>query len=171
MNKMTLILGGARSGKSSYASSLAKRYKKVAFVATCQGLDKEMRQRIKLHKESRPKHWETFEEPGDLAKLIGKLSNRFDCILLDCLTLFVSNLILTGDKQEQIFKKIKELLFVLGNKRARVILVSNEVGLGLVPANRLGRDFRDIAGRVNQIAAKQADRVFFIAAGLPLKIK
>ncbi len=171
MNKITLILGGARSGKSSYALSLAQRYKKVAFIATCQGKDKEMRQRIKLHQKSRPKHWETFEEPKEPAKLIGKLSNRFDCILIDCLTLLVSNLILTGDKQEQVLKKIKELLLVLGKKKAKIILVSNEVGLGLVPVNKLGREFRDIAGRVNQIAAQQAGRVFFIAAGLSLKIK
>jgi len=171
MNKITLILGGARSGKSSQALSLAKRYKKVAFIATCQGLDKETRERIKLHQESRPKHWETFEEPKELAKLIGKLSNRFDCILIDCLTLLVSNLVLTGDKQEQVFKKIKELLLVLGKKKAKIILVSNEVGLGLVPVNKLGREFRDIAGIVNQIAAQQAGQVFFMAAGLSLKIK
>jgi adenosylcobinamide kinase / adenosylcobinamide-phosphate guanylyltransferase len=171
MNKITLILGGARSGKSSHALSLAKRYKKVAFIATCQGKDKEMRERIKLHKETRPKHWETFEEPRELAKLIGKLSNSFDCILIDCLTLLISNLVLAGDKQAQVFKKIKELLFVLGKKKAKVILVSNEVGLGLVPVNKLGRNFRDVAGRVNQIAAQQAGQVFFMAAGLSLKIK
>jgi adenosylcobinamide kinase/adenosylcobinamide-phosphate guanylyltransferase len=171
MNKITLILGGARSGKSSYALCLAKKHKKVAFIATCQALDKEMRERIRLHKKARPKHWETFEEPKELAKLIGKLSNRFDCILIDCLTLLVSNLVLAGDKQERVFKKIKELLFILSKKRGKIILVSNEVGLGLVPANKLGRDFRDIAGKVNQLAAQQAGQVFFMAAGLPLKIK
>ena len=171
MGKITLILGGARSGKSSYALSLAKKYKKVAFVATCLGLDKEMRQRIRLHKESRPKHWETFEEPKDPEKLIGKLSNDFDCILIDCLTLLVSNLVLAGDKQEQVSKKIKELLFVLSKKKAKIILVSNEVGLGLVPVNKLGRDFRDIAGRVNQMVAKNSNKVFFIVSGLALKIK
>ena len=171
MNKITLILGGARSGKSSYALSLAKKYKKVAFIATCLGLDIEMRERIRLHKESRPKHWETFEEPKDLARLIGKIGNSFDCILIDCLTLLVSNLILSSNTQDQIFRKIEELLFVLSKKKARVILVSNEVGLGLVPSNKLGRDFRDIAGRVNQIVAKNANKVFFVVAGIPLKIK
>ncbi|MBU0547577.1 MAG: bifunctional adenosylcobinamide kinase/adenosylcobinamide-phosphate guanylyltransferase [Candidatus Omnitrophica bacterium] len=168
---MTLILGGARSGKSSYALSLAKKYKKVAFIATCLGLDKEMQGRIRLHKESRPKHWETFEEPKDLARLIGKLGNSFDCILIDCLTLLVSNLVLSGDKQEQVVRKIKELLFVLNKKQAKIILVSNEVGLGLVPTNKLGRDFRDIAGRINQMVAKNANKVFFVVAGIPLKIK
>ena len=171
MPKITLILGGARSGKSSYALSLAKKYKKVAFIATCLGLDKEMQKRIRLHKEARPKHWETFEETKDLAKLIGKLNNSFDCILIDCLTLLVSNLILSKNSQKQILKRIEELLFVLSKKKARVILVSNEVGLGLVPANKLGRDFRDVAGRVNQMVAKNAREVFFVVAGMPLNIK
>jgi len=171
MNKITLILGGARSGKSSYALRLAKKYKKVAFIATCLGLDKEMQERIRLHKESRPKHWKTFEEPRDLARLIGKLGNGFDCILIDCLTLLVSNLILSKNSQEQILEKIEELLAVLSKKKAKVIMVSNEVGLGLVPVNKLGRDFRDIAGRVNQMVAKNAGEVFFILAGIPLKIK
>ena len=93
MNKITLILGGARSGKSTYALKLASKYKKVAFLATCVGLDKEMRQRIRLHKEARPKHWETFEEPKDLVKVLAGLGNSFDCVLIDCLTLLVSNLV------------------------------------------------------------------------------
>ena len=171
MNKITLILGGARSGKSSYALSLAKRYKKVAFIATCQGKDKEMRQRIKLHKESRPQHWETFEEPRELTKLLGKMDNSFDCIIIDCLTLLVSNLILAAQSQKQIIDKIQGLLLILNEKKARIILVSNEVGLGLVPINKLGREFRDIAGRVNQLVAKNANEVFFTVSGIPLKIK
>lgn len=171
MKKITLILGGARSGKSTYALSLAKKYKKVAFIATCQGLDKEMRERIKLHKESRPKHWETFEEPRDLVKLLDKINSSFDCILIDCLTLLVSNLVLAGDGQEAVIRNIEGLLFVLGKKRARIILVSNEVGLGLVPVNKLGRDFRDISGRVNQLVAAKADEVFFTVSGIALKIK
>ena len=171
MGKITLILGGARSGKSSYALNLAKKYKKVAFIATCVGLDREMRERIKLHKESRPAHWKTFEEPRDLVRLIRELSDSFDCILIDCLTLLVSNLVLSGDKQEEVLKKIKEIIFVLGKKKARIILVSNEVGLGLVPVNKLGRDFRDIAGRVNQLVADKSDKVFFTLSGIALKIK
>ncbi|MHB8155441.1 MAG: bifunctional adenosylcobinamide kinase/adenosylcobinamide-phosphate guanylyltransferase [Candidatus Omnitrophota bacterium] len=171
MNKITLILGGARSGKSSYALSLAKRYKKVAFIATCQGKDKEMRQRIKLHKETRPQHWETFEEPRELTKLLGKMDNSFNCIVIDCLTLLVSNLILAAHSQKQIIDKIQDLLLILNEKKARIILVSNEVGLGLVPINKLGREFRDIAGRVNQLVAKNAKEVFFTVSGIPLKIK
>ncbi len=171
MGKITLILGGARSGKSTYALSLAKKHRKVAFIATCQALDKEMRERIRLHKEARPKHWETFEEPKELAKLLGKINNSFDCILIDCLTLLVSNLILFGNSQQQVFEKIEGLLLVLSKKKARIILVSNEVGLGLVPANKLGREFRDIAGRANQLVAHKADEVFFTVSGIALKIK
>jgi adenosylcobinamide kinase/adenosylcobinamide-phosphate guanylyltransferase len=170
MNKTTLILGGARSGKSSYALSLAKKYKKVAFVATCQGLDKEMCHRIKLHQEARPKHWQTFEEPKELAELLGK-KHSFDCILIDCLTLWVSNLVLAGNSQKQIIEKVQELLLILNKNKARVILVSNEVGLGLVPANKLGREFRDIAGIANQVVASKANEVMFMVAGLPMIIK
>lgn len=171
MNKIILVLGGARSGKSAYALNLAKKYKKVAFIATCQGLDKEMRQRIKLHKESRPKHWETFEEPRELTELLGRMDNSFDCIVIDCLTLLVSNLILAANSQKQIIDKIQESLLVLNKKKARIILVSNEVGLGLVPANKLGREFRDIAGIVNQVVASRANQVLFMVAGLPMNIK
>ncbi len=171
MNKITLILGGARSGKSSYALSLAQRYKKVAFIATCQGKDQEMRKRIKLHKEARPKHWETFEEPRELTKLLKKMNNNFDCIVIDCLTLLVSNLILAANSQKQIIEKIQESLLVLNKKKARIILVSNEVGLGLVPVNKLGREFRDIAGIVNQIVASKVNEVLFMVAGLPMNIK
>jgi len=171
MNKITLILGGARSGKSTYALSLAKKYKKVAFVATCQGLDKEMRERIRLHKKSRPKHWKTFEEPKDPARLLQEISGSFDCIIVDCLTLLVSNLVLAGNSQKQVISKIEKSFVALNKNKTNVIFVSNEVGLGLVPVNKIGREFRDIAGRVNQLTASYADEVFFVASGIPLKIK
>lgn len=171
MGKITLILGGARSGKSTYALTLAKKKKKVAFIATSQGLDKEMRERILKHKASRPKNWKTFEEPEDLAGLIARIGNGFDCIIIDCLTLWVSNLILSGVKEKNTLEKFAASLSQLSRKKANVILVSNEVGLGIVPTTRLGREFRDTAGRINQLAAKEAKEVYFIAAGIPLKIK
>ncbi|MCX5701177.1 MAG: bifunctional adenosylcobinamide kinase/adenosylcobinamide-phosphate guanylyltransferase [Candidatus Omnitrophica bacterium] len=171
MNKITLILGGARSGKSKYALKLAGKYKKVAFVATCQGKDKEMLERIRLHKEVRPKNWKTFEEPKDLVKLLVKIKDSFDCVIIDCLTLLVSNLILSGNKEESILKKIKELLLALNKGKTKIILVSNEVGLGLVPINKLGRDFRDVAGKVNQLVAEKASEVYFMVSGLALKVK
>ena len=171
MNEITFILGGARSGKSSYALSVAKKYKKVAFIATCEALDNEMTKRIKLHKESRPKHWDTFEEPKDIEGTLKKLINKYDCIVIDCLTLFISNLFLSGFNKDAIEKKISKLIAALKKINCRIILVSNEVGMGIVPDNKLGRDFRDLAGRVNQMVAKNADKVFFIVAGIPLKIK
>jgi len=171
MGKMIFITGGARSGKSTYAVSLAKKHKKVAFIATCQALDKEMDKRIKLHQQDRPKNWKTFEEPQDVALLINGLDNRFDCILIDCLTLLVSNLLMAKRKEEQILEEIRNMLKNLKKKKAQTIIVANEVGLGLVPANKLGRDFRDIAGKVNQLAAKQADEVFFTVSGIPWNIK
>jgi adenosylcobinamide kinase/adenosylcobinamide-phosphate guanylyltransferase len=171
MARIIFILGGARSGKSTYALELAKKYKRVAFIATCQGRDLEMRQRILKHKNSRPKDWETFEEPEALADLLAKIGNSFDCIIIDCLTLLVSNLILAGEKEGKILNKFTEILRQLKKKKAAVIMVSNEVGLGIVPATKLGRDFRDIAGKINQAAGQSADRVIFMAAGLPMEIK
>jgi adenosylcobinamide kinase/adenosylcobinamide-phosphate guanylyltransferase len=171
MGKIILILGAARSGKSLYAASLAKKQRKVAFVATSQALDKEMQERIRLHQKSRPKDWKTFEEPKDLAPLLKRIADTFDCIIIDCLTLLISNLILDGYKEAKILKDIQKLVVNLKNKRAKVIMVSNEVGLGLVPVNKLGRQFRDIAGKVNQIVASEADEVLFMVAGLPMNIK
>ena len=171
MDKIILVLGGARSGKSAYALKLAKKYKQVAFIATCQALDKEMEERIKLHKEARPKHWQTFEEPLDLDLLLNKMAIGFDCIIIDCLTLLVSNLLLAGGNQKTIEGKIEQILVSLENRKGNVIIVSNEVGLGIVPEHKLGREFRDIAGKVNQIAASKADKVLFMVAGLPVNIK
>ncbi|MDD2679456.1 MAG: bifunctional adenosylcobinamide kinase/adenosylcobinamide-phosphate guanylyltransferase [Candidatus Omnitrophica bacterium] len=171
MGKVILILGGARSGKSTYALSLAGKNKQVAFIATGQGLDREMRGRILRHQEARPRHWKTFEEPRDLAALITRIGNGFDCIIIDCLTLLVSNLILAKHKEKVILEKCAALFLRLSRKKAKVILVSNEVGSGIVPLTKLGRDFRDIAGKVNQLAAKEAKEVYFLSAGIPLKIK
>lgn len=171
MSKITLILGGARSGKSRHAVSLAQKHKKVAFIATCQALDKEMEERIRMHRQARPRSWKTFEEPRDLAALLVKAGNDFDCVIVDCLTLWVSNLILGGDPENKILERTARILAGLRKTKAKVVLVSNEVGLGLVPRNRLGRDFRDIAGKVNQLVAQAADEVFFTISGIPTKIK
>ncbi|MFH1190524.1 MAG: bifunctional adenosylcobinamide kinase/adenosylcobinamide-phosphate guanylyltransferase [Candidatus Omnitrophota bacterium] len=172
MGKITFILGGARSGKSGYAAKLAnKPGKKVAFIATCQGLDEEMRARIALHKKSRPASWETFEEPLDVRAALGKVGPGFDIILIDCLTLLVSNLLLRGIDGLIIEKTVAEMIKSLRFRREDSIIVSNEVGLGIVPENRLARDFRDIGGRVNQVAAREADEVYFLVSGIAMKIK
>ncbi len=172
MAKITFILGGARSGKSSYALELAKKHKgKIAFIATCQPFDAEMKQRIAWHKKTRPSHWQCFEEYQDIAALLQQAGNKFDLIIIDCLTLLVTNLMLAGNPEERIEKIINNILLKLKNIRGKSILVSNEVGLGIVPVNKLGRDFRDIAGKINQLAAKKADEVFFMVSGIPWRIK
>lgn len=171
MGKITFILGGARSGKSIYAIELAKRYRRVAFVATCNALDKEMRKRIELHRKIRPKHWETFELIQDTPKFLREIGSKFEMIIIDCMTLLVSNLILKGLREDVIEEEIEKMISVLKKIKSSSIIVSNEVGLGIVPKNRLARDFRDIAGRINQIVAYNADNVFFMFSGLPLKLK
>lgn len=172
MGKITFILGGAKSGKSAYALMLAKKCaQKTAFVATCQALDNEMKQRIRLHKKERPSDWQTFEEPYDILNVLKKIGGKFDCIIIDCLTLMVSNLMLAKYKNDFIEAKMAEILKHLKKISGRSIIVSNEVGLGIVPVNRLARNFRDIAGSVNQIVAREADEVLFMVAGIPLKIK
>jgi len=168
MGKITLILGGVRSGKSQLAIKMAKeKAKRVAFIATCRPLDEEMKKRIALHKKSRPASWHTFEEPEDVQSTLKNIGNRFDVVIIDCLTLLISNLLLKGLKEVDIEQKIKEIMGTSTN----VIIVSNEVGLGIVPDNKLARAFRDIAGKMNQIVAKKASEVFFMASGLPLQIK
>ncbi|MEK6714532.1 MAG: bifunctional adenosylcobinamide kinase/adenosylcobinamide-phosphate guanylyltransferase [Candidatus Omnitrophota bacterium] len=172
MGKLTLILGGARSGKSTFALKLAKAYKqKVAFIATAEPLDNEMRARIALHKKTRPRGWKTFEEPCNPVPLIKKIAKSFDCLLIDCLTLLVSKLSLGGLSQKTIAKRAKEIVAAAKSSKANAIIISNEVGMGIVPENKLARDFRDIAGKVNQIMARGADEVFFVASGIPMKIK
>ncbi len=172
MGKIIFVIGGARSGKSAFASGLAESIQgKVAFIATCQPLDNEMSERIKLHRKNRPANWQTFEAWTDLAPALKKISGRFDCVLIDCLTLFVSNLLLGGRGEKAVVAQIKQALAVLKKQKGAAIIVSNEVGLGIVPQNKLARDFRDAAGRINQLVAASADEVIFMAAGLPLKLK
>lgn len=171
MAKITFILGGARSGKSAYALNLAQKHKKVAFIATGQALDKEMRQRINLHKKARPSHWHTFEEDKKIASALKKIGNDFDCVIIDCLTLWVSNLILAKNTQSAIKEQARLLVKTLKNIKANSIVISNEVGLGIVPQNKLARSFRDIAGKVNQAVAKGADKVLFMVSGIPMKVK
>lgn len=172
MGKIILILGGARSGKSTYALESAKKHKnKVAFIATCQPLDKEMKRRVELHRKTRPSHWQIFEETKDIASALETVGKSFECIVIDCLTLLISNLILAGCNQNLIKDKINKMIAVLKKIKGRAIIVSNEVGLGIVPENKLARNFRDIAGKINQIVAKEADEVFFMVSGIPWRIK
>lgn len=174
MGKITFILGGVRSGKSAYAVKLAREAnKKVAFIATCLPGDEEMNRRIKLHQQTRPNSWQVFEEPRDIVSLIKlkKIGSKFDVVIIDCLTLFVTNLMMDGLKDKTIENRIKKILNNLKSVKSEFIIVSNEVGLGVHPQTDLGRRFRDLAGRVNQITAAGCDLALFMVAGLPLKLK
>ena len=172
---LTLILGGVRSGKSSFAQRLAAKGNYVLFLATAEAGDAEMTARIKAHKESRPAEWDTLEEPLELAAALSPVVGDYDVVILECLTLWVSNLMLrepeTSGAKVDIPLRVRELMETYGNGTASWIIVSNEVGLGVIPPTRLGRDFADELGRANQQIAAEADFVYFMAAGLPLQIK
>jgi len=172
MGKIIFVVGGARSGKSRYAVKLAsQKGKKVAFIATCEALDDEMRKRIALHKRERLPDWKTFEEPRQVYSIIKGLKKGLDVILLDCATLLVSNLMMAGKSGRVIEGEADKIIKELRKKKSLSIVVSNEVGLGIVPDTKLGRDFRDIAGRVNQVIAAGSDEVIFMVSGIPWRIK
>lgn len=171
MSGIIFVLGGARSGKSSFALKQAGKFKKVAFAATCQGLDSEMRQRISRHKSDRPKNWKTFENYADLPGLIRKNGDGFDVMIIDCLTLWVSGLMMKRKSPDYIEKEALKVMAALRAARCKGIIVSNEVGLGIVPKNKLARSFRDTAGRINQLVAERSDEVFFMVSGLEMKVK
>ena len=166
-SSVSLVLGGARSGKSRYAEGLLSSHAgKRIYLATAEAGDAEMRTRIEDHRRRRGAGWRTVEAPLDIAPIIAGAGDH--AVLLDCLTLWLANLMSAGC---DIGKAERELRGALSDVRAPVVLVSNEVGLGIVPDNALAREFRDHAGRLNQAMAALADRVFFLAAGLPLTLK
>ncbi|MCR6629525.1 MAG: bifunctional adenosylcobinamide kinase/adenosylcobinamide-phosphate guanylyltransferase [Magnetospirillum sp.] len=165
----TLVLGGARSGKSSYAEGLlAGHGGRALYVATGQAFDDEMAARIRLHRDRRGPQWDTVEEPLELAATLDRVLDPARPVLVDCLTLWISNLMHAGRDVEA---ETGLLCEVLAHPAGPVVLVSNEVGLGLVPENALARAFRDHQGRVNQRVAQICARVVFVAAGLPLTLK
>lgn len=169
---VTLVLGGVRSGKSRYAQQLAQQSRRVVFVATGNGSDEEMRRKIERHREERPENWTTVEEPLELAGVIEREQHSCDVILIDCLTLFASNLLETvGEDQVALEQKIKALCQALKAVACSVVVVSNEVGSGVVPAYPLGRRYRDLLGEINQSVARIADDVVLMIAGLPLALK
>ncbi len=174
--RLTLVLGGVRAGKSGYAQRLASEGGgRVLFVATAQAGDPDMAARIQAHRRDRPPDWDTLEEPVDLVGALSGVANRYDTVLLDCLTLWVSNLLLRSTDVDSsragILTETEWLLDVYRRGNASWVVVSNEVGLGVVPPTRLGRVFADELGRVNQLVAAAADDVYFMAAGLPMALK
>lgn len=174
-----LILGGARSGKSQFAQNLAgKLSKRVLFVATAEAGDEEMHSRIEGHKKSRPRTWQTLEAPARVGEKIPEQIGDADVVIIDCITMLVSNLLVgEGDdnyKEEQVTQvtiEIEQLIECIDKIEATFIIVSNEVGSGLVPENRLGRFYRDLLGRTNQLLARRADKVYFVVAGIPVEVK
>jgi adenosylcobinamide kinase/adenosylcobinamide-phosphate guanylyltransferase len=167
--RLTLVLGGARSGKSRYAEDLLTAVPGPwTYVATAQSFDDEMADRIRIHRQRRPAGWETIDAPLDLGSAIAKVASGGRPVLVDCLTLWLSNVMLSGRNAADTCRALVE---VLAQVQGPVVAVSNEVGFGIVPDNALARDFRDAQGRLNQDVARIADRVVLVAAGLPLVLK
>ena len=180
---MKLVTGGARSGKSRHAEQLAANYPRVLYIATSKIFDSEMAQRIEHHRDSRPAHWRTVEQYRDLNTVITPQNDAQEAVLLECITTLITNVMYdaAGEMPEDewdfaameqvVDQQIDSLLAACAASPAEVILVTNEVGMGIVPENRLARHFRDIAGRVNQRLAQSADEVWLVVSGIGVKIK
>ncbi len=184
MGTIYFYTGGARSGKSTASQKRAAQYADVAYIATAIDTDGEMRARIKKHVEGRPAAWRTYECPYEMAETIGGTAH--EVYLIDCVTVYLTNLIFKlktdwGDDplsfaqqrglEEEIDREVAGLLATIAKKDADFIIVSNEVGMGVVPAGPLGRFFRDAAGRANQLIASAATEVWLLVSGIPVKIK
>ncbi|MDH3233202.1 MAG: bifunctional adenosylcobinamide kinase/adenosylcobinamide-phosphate guanylyltransferase [Alphaproteobacteria bacterium] len=165
----TLVLGGARSGKSAHAERLVEAEGgALVYLATAEAGDGEMAERIARHKTRRGGRWRTIEAPLALTEALGEAAQPGSAVLVDCLTIWLSNLLLAGRDVEA---EMAALVAALDDVSSPVVLVSNEVGLGIVPENALARAFRDHAGRLNQMVAQAADRVVLVTAGLPMTLK
>lgn len=170
MTRHVLVLGGARSGKTAFAESLAIRSgRKPAYLATAEALDAEMRDRVESHKAGRGERFATLEEPLALPEALITASKKHDVILVDCLTLWITNLLMANEDVSTAVSELGATLVQL--KSTKVILVSNEVGLGIVPDNAMARTFRDLAGAAHQRLAGICDDVYFVVAGLPMTVK
>lgn len=175
--ELILVLGGARSGKSTFAQQLAQRIgERILFVATAEVTDQAMQERIERHRAERPLTWPTIEEPLYLDRVL-QAHPQYDVILIDCLSLWINNLMFYQDKQlpdtvkeSCILDTTSRLLDVHAQIQATLILVSNEVGMGIVPPSPLGRAFRDLQGRVNHLVTSRADRVYLVIAGLAVDL-
>ncbi|MBC2038874.1 bifunctional adenosylcobinamide kinase/adenosylcobinamide-phosphate guanylyltransferase [Listeria marthii] len=185
MSEMMLVTGGARSGKSSFAEKEAAKYGRVLYVAT--GIayenDTEFQARIKKHQAARPANWDTFESFQGIVAYLDQHSNNYDVIMLDCVTMLVTNLFFTllGEREltneiadeveAEIQAEVRAILEAGKASKAKLIFVTNEIGLGVVPENKLTRVFRDIIGRINQQIAMQVEEVYFVVSGIPKRWK
>jgi len=169
--ELVIVLGGARSGKSSWALRyVEENYDSYLFIATAEALDNEMADRIRLHKLSRGSKWKLIEEPVKIVEALETKCAGVEAVLIDCLTVWLSN-VLHRENGNQILSYQDRLLKMLSCKGQNIIIVANEVGAGIVPEHPLGREFRDLAGALNQKIAKPADKVVFMIAGLPMYLK
>jgi len=169
---MILITGGCRSGKSRFALDYANQhFSKKIYLATCEALDEEMAQRIEHHKKMRSPEWQTIEEPIEIVNKITRYGDEADVILLDCITLWLSNLLMRRKDDPEIMEEISRFIATIKEKQTSLILVSNEVGLGIVPVDPLGRRFRDLSGTANQKIAEVVNTVILMVSGIPIFLK
>ena len=179
MGKIILVTGGARSGKSSFAEKLALKIGggRAAYIATAQIFDEEMKFRVDVHKARRGDNWQTFEAPFNAEEKISAAGKNFSAILFDCVTIYVSNFLCSANLDDEKFlydnlrRLIQKLIDAAEKSDATTIFVTNEVGGGIVPENKLARRFRDLAGLANQMLAAQADKVFLTVAGIAVDVK
>jgi len=183
MGRLIFVTGGARSGKSTFAEKLASQFEdSVSYIATSLPFDDEMKRRIEFHRRQRPSAWKTYEQYKDLNRII--LESHTQGILLDCITIMITNLMMEEDLdwdnicfedlqrvEDKISCEIEKVITAARQSQGQVIVVSNELGMGLVPEYPLGRAFRDIAGRMNQKLARSADEVYFVVSGIPMRLK
>ena len=181
--KSVLLIGGARSGKSSYAEEMARQIGgEVLFVATAEARDDEMHRRIEVHKQSRPSHWHTLEAPCKVGSCIAIDSRPFNVVVLDCVTLLVNNILCqhmaaNGEEvnekavEDDVKLEIKAIIDCMQKSPATYILVTNEVGEGIIPLGASTRIYRDVLGRANQMLAREVDEVYLMVAGIPVKVK
>lgn len=178
-SKIVLVTGGARSGKSTFAEQYAEKYgDKVSYIATAQIYDQEMQSRVNLHRERRPDSWYTYEAPYADEATISEATTKSDVVLFDCLTLYTTNLLLAADttatsyeRQKFVLERVGKILAAARSSNSIIVFVTNEVGLGIVPDNALAREYRDLAGWVNQMVAASAEEVYLVISGLAVEIK
>lgn len=185
MSEIILVTGGARSGKSNFAESLCKdRNNKTAYIATSIPFDDEMKDRVKKHQDSRPSEWKTYEIYKDIYSIIREINDNHETVILDCVTLLVNNLMFSYDididnaKSDEINAlelyikdQVNKLLEEIKLTGLYFVFVTNELGMGIVPGNKLSRIYSDIVGRINQLIASKSDEVHFVVSGIPMRIK